>query len=79
VYEALCVRLRERFRASGKVIAQLILPKLKDKKMAVVVNVGSCLDAILTYNVPFGELTEDLAACMDPKNVSGSVCCPLHC
>lgn len=41
----------------------------QDKKAAVVSVVGSCLDVILTYCVEAEELLDDIAACMDPKNV----------
>lgn len=69
VFEGLCLRLRERFHSAGRVIGRLVLPKLKDKKAAVVAGVGSCLDVIFARCVELDDMFEDMQAAMDPKNV----------
>ena len=47
---------------------------LQDKKPQVVTVVGSCLDTIVSYCVPVGEIIDDLPACLDPKNVRTRKC-----
>ena len=70
VYEGFCLRMRHRFANPARIVARLILPKLKDKKATVVSGVSSCLDTIFKHCLEVTDLLEEFQAAMDPKNVS---------
>lgn len=51
-------------------VSLIVVATTQDKKAAVVATVTSCLDMITTYCTPISELIDDVAPCLDPKNVS---------
>ncbi len=58
LYEGLCLRLRSRFVNPARIVARLILPKLKDKKAAVVTGVSSCLNTIFMHCLEVTDLLD---------------------